>query len=95
MRASPAFKIIDGLLRLGARVKIYDPQALPNAKQVYRNRVAYTDMARDCLAGAECCILVKHWPEFRELRPEIFPRQMKHPFLVDARRLYDAASFSA
>jgi UDPglucose 6-dehydrogenase len=94
-RASPAFKIIDGLLHLGARVKVYDPQALPNAKQAYRNRVAYADTATDCLADAECCILITHWPEFRELHPETFRRQMKRPFLVDARRLYDAASFSA
>ena len=65
-RASPAFTIIDGLLRLGAQVKVYDPQALANAKQVYENRVTYADTALNCLADAECCILVTHWPEFRD-----------------------------
>ncbi len=93
-RESPAFKIIDGLLKGGAKVRVYDSQAMKNTRQTYGDRLVYAKDALDCVSGADCAVLVTHWKEFRSLKPEIFRERMRRPILIDTRRLYDRQTFS-
>jgi UDPglucose 6-dehydrogenase len=78
------------LLSEGANVAAYDPVAIPIAKAIFGEKVQYLDSARECIAGADCCILMTEWPEFKKLSPEDFMAIMKEPVLIDGRRLYDA-----
>ncbi|MFQ6074801.1 MAG: UDP-glucose dehydrogenase family protein [Candidatus Bathyarchaeia archaeon] len=93
-RESPAFKIIDGLLKGGARVRAYDPQAIKNTRRRYGDRIYYAGDAPDCLSDADCAVLVTHWMEFKGLEPETFRERMRRPILIDTRRLYDREAYS-
>jgi len=95
MRDAVSIKIVKRLLEEGARVVVYDPRAVENAKKVFGSSVEYATSVEECLRGSECAIVVTEWEEFRRLRPEDFLRLMKEPVVVDGRRIYDAELFSS
>jgi UDPglucose 6-dehydrogenase len=95
MRDAVSIKIVKRLLEEGARVVVYDPRAVENAKKVFGSSVEYATSVEECLRGSECAIVVTEWEEFRRLKPEDFLRLMKEPVVVDGRRIYDAELFSS
>ena len=94
MREARVIPIINSLLIEGAKVIVYDPVAMPTARNIFKNKIQYATSAIECLKNADCCILVTEWDEFKKLRPEDFTTSMKQPILVDGRRIYDPHEFS-
>src|SRR2546430_15030401 len=70
-----------------ASVSAYDPMAIENARKVLPRQVEFATDSRSCLKGAECCILMTEWDEFRQLEPSAFKTLMRTPNIVDARRI--------
>ncbi|MBI1973283.1 UDP-glucose/GDP-mannose dehydrogenase family protein, partial [Candidatus Micrarchaeota archaeon] len=66
VREARSLVLIEALLREGARVRAYDPQAEANAKKLLGDRVAYAPSARECLRDADVCFIVTEWTEFRD-----------------------------
>ena len=92
---SAAVKIADALLNQGAHLSIYDPAAMENARQVLGDRdIRYTASAKECLKGAELCILATPWPEFKDLKPGDFSDTMQRPVLLDCWRFFDRDKYS-
>jgi len=94
MREAVSIKIINQLLEEGASVIAYDPAAINNAKKIFKDRIGYAQSPIDCIADADCCIIVTEWEEFKELKPEDFIQCMKSPIVVDGRRIYNPEEFS-
>ena len=94
MRGAVSVKVVRGLLDRGARVVVYDPWALENAKRIFGGAVEYAGSAEECLSGADCAIVVTEWDEFKNLQPEDFKVLMKRPFVVDGRRVFNVELFS-
>jgi len=94
VREAPSLEIIDHLKRAGANVVAYDPAAIPNARKLLGRRVRFASSARECLHGADVCIVVTEWEEFKALTPEMLKSEMKRPVLVDGRRMYDPERFA-
>jgi len=87
VRDAVSLRLVTELIERGAAVVAYDPAAMANAKRFLGERITYAKSARDCLTGADCCILVTEWAEFSRLRPQQFRRLMNTPAVVDGRRL--------
>jgi UDPglucose 6-dehydrogenase len=94
MREARVIPIIQGLIERGAKIKAYDPVAIPLAKELFKDKIQYASTALNCLKEADCAIIVTEWPEFKKLKPEDFIQKMKHPALVDGRRIYDPDEFN-
>ena len=94
MREARVIPIINKLLKEGAAVIAYDPVAIEVAKGIFKDKIEYATSAVDCLKGADCCILVTEWEEFKKLTPDDFVKNMKQPILIDGRRIYDPEVFS-
>jgi len=94
MREARSIPIINQLLKEGAKITVYDPAAIENAKSIFKNKIVYASSAIKCIKGADCCILVTEWEEFKKLKPEDFTENMKQPILVDGRRIYNIEEFS-
>jgi len=94
MREARSIPIINQLLKKGANITAYDPVAIQNAKSIFGNKIEYAVSAIDCLKGADCCILVTEWDEFKKLKPENFTQNMRQPILIDGRRIYNPKKFS-
>jgi UDPglucose 6-dehydrogenase len=93
IREAPSLRVIDELLKDGASVSAYDPMALENARRVLSEKVELMDDAISCLKGADCCILMTEWDEFRRLKPNDYKSSMKAPNIVDARRIIKRDDF--
>ena len=93
MREARAIPIINQLIKEGANVTAYDSVATPTAKTIFKNKIHYATSTIECLKNADCCILVTKWDEFKKLKPEDFTKNMKHPNLLDGRRIYNPEEF--
>jgi len=88
MRNAPAIPIIQALQEEGAKIKVYDPQAVENAEMILDN-ITYCDNPYDVAQGAEALVLVTEWDEFADLDMGKIRQLMVHPILIDGRNLYD------
>ncbi len=66
IRQAPALRIIAQLLAEGATVKVYDPKAIPNAKQIFSDTIEFCDSSPDAIAGSDCVIITTDWDEFKD-----------------------------
>ena len=94
IREARSIKIINQLLREGAKIIAYDPMAMPNIKKVFKEKIKYASSPTKCLKNADCAILVTEWEEFKKLKPEDFTQNMRESILIDGRRVYDPEEFS-
>jgi UDPglucose 6-dehydrogenase len=94
IREARSVKIIKILLEEGVAITAYDPQAIPNVRQILGKKIEYATSAVECFKNTDCCILATEWDEFKRLKPKHFTENMRHPILIDGRRIYDPKSFS-
>ncbi len=93
IREAASLKIIRRLLEEGAEVVDFDPAAILEGKAALGGKIQYASSALEAISGADCCIVVTEWEEFRRLKPEDFLARMRRPVVVDGRRVYDPAEF--
>jgi len=93
IREAVSLKIIERLLREGSDICAYDPAAMENTRKILGEKISFAESAKDCISGADCCIVVTEWKEFTRIRPEDFRTRMRKPVLIDGRRVYDAKEF--
>ena len=54
---------------MGAKISAYDPMAIENMKRVFPT-IEYSEKAEDALKGADACLVMTEWDEFRHLESE-------------------------
>lgn len=87
IRESRAIPVIAELLRLGAKISAYDSMAIENMKRVFPT-IEYSGKAEDALKGADACLVMTEWDEFRQLESEF--ENMKEKIVIDGRRVIEA-----
>jgi len=94
IRESPALRLVEELLKEGAAVRLYDPEAMPNAQHVYPEtpgRIEYCRSAYEAASGAHAILIATEWEEFRKLDWKKVQESMEVPVLVDGRNALDPA----
>ena len=94
MRNAPAIGIIETLQREGAKVKVYDPRAMPNARKVFKG-ATYCSDPYTLAKGCDCLLLLTEWDEFKKLDFKEIKRLMKHAIIFDGRNLYHDQNLKA
>ncbi len=91
MRDAPSITVIEALLKAGAGVRAFDPEAAGEAKKIFGDRIQYVNRNYEALPGAAALLVLTEWNEFR--RPDFvrIKRLLKHPVIFDGRNLYDPA----
>lgn len=89
MRDAPSIAVIETLLRDGARVQVYDPEAMEEAKRIFGERIRYARRNYDALQGADALILITEWNEFRRPNFHTIKELLKSPVIFDGRNIYD------
>lgn len=95
IREAPALVLVDSLLEAGAVVRVHDPVALPNVRQIYGDKLTYCDKQYDTLEGAEALAIVTEWNEFRNANFELMQRTMRQSVIFDGRNLYEPERMQA
>lgn len=90
IREAPALHIIDELLEAGATINVFDPEAMPNVKRIYGNKLNYFEDEYSVLAGTDALIIATEWSLFRTPEFEKFS-ELKSKAIFDGRNLYDIA----
>jgi UDPglucose 6-dehydrogenase len=89
VREAPALVLIDRLLEAGAKVRVHDPEALDNVREMYGERLLYGTHPLDVLVGVDALAITTPWgaygnPDFPEMR-----KRMASPVVFDTGSLYD------
>ncbi|MBI4721105.1 MAG: UDP-glucose/GDP-mannose dehydrogenase family protein [Chitinivibrionia bacterium] len=87
IREAPAIALIETLLAMNAKVKVFDPVAMDNFRQL-GHTVEYCTNAYDAAEDCHALMLLTEWNEFRELDFERLKRLMAEPVLIDCRNVY-------
>jgi UDPglucose 6-dehydrogenase len=93
MREARVIPIVNKLLEEGANVTAYDPVAMQVARGIFNDKIQYASSAIECIKNADCCIIATEWEEFKKLTPDDFAKLMKHPIVIDGRRIYNPETF--
>ncbi len=88
MRNAPSIDIIRTLQKEGARVRAYDPVAMPNAQGLLEG-VTFCADAYEVADGADALVIVTEWDEFRELDLERVRTLLTQPIVIDGRNLFE------
>ncbi len=89
IRDTPAFNIVEGILKRGAKIQAHDPQAMDNFSKVYPD-IMYCHSEFDAVKGADALVLVTEWNEYRNLNLDKAKQLMKGNIILDTRNLLDA-----
>lgn len=89
IREAPALYIIEELLNAGAKVKAYDPEAMPNVKALLGDSIELYEDPYEALIGADALAIATEWSVFRTPSFEVMKTLMKAPVVFDGRNLYD------
>jgi UDPglucose 6-dehydrogenase len=89
MREAPSQTMIEQLLRLGAKIQVYDPEAIQETRKIFGERISYAKNNYEVLKDADALILVTEWNEFRNPNFNKMKRLLKYPVIFDGRNQYN------
>jgi UDPglucose 6-dehydrogenase len=89
IREAPALYMIDALTEAGATVHAYDPEAMPNVKQIVGDKIDFAESQYDALENADALIIATEWSEFRTPEFEKISSMLKNKVIFDGRNVYD------
>ncbi|MEN8249833.1 MAG: UDP-glucose/GDP-mannose dehydrogenase family protein [Bacteroidota bacterium] len=89
IREAPALYNIDKLLEAGAIVRVFDPEAMDNVKQLYGDKINFCNNQYDTLEGADALLIATEWPVFRTPDFDLIKKSLKSPAIFDGRNLYN------
>ena len=90
IREAPALSIIDELIKLGASITAYDPEAMLNVKLCIGDKINYSDNPYKALEGADALIITTEWSEFRTPDFEKIGKLLRNgKTIFDGRNLFD------
>ena len=93
MREAPAIYVIKELTKRGAKIKVYDPKAINEAKECYLKgvqNISYFKSKEEVLKHSNALVLLTEWKEFRSPDFEEIKKQLKTPIIFDGRNQYNA-----
>jgi UDPglucose 6-dehydrogenase len=89
IRFAPAIDLVHELLKEGAVVRAYDPEAMEKAQAVLP-QIQYGKSAYEAAEGAEALLIATEWEQFRKLDWVRVRDSMVRPLILDGRNLLSA-----
>jgi UDPglucose 6-dehydrogenase len=88
IREAPSIYNIDALLKEGAKVRAYDPEAADNVRKIYGDKIELFDDEYQALQGADALLIVTEWPVFRQPDFDLMAKNLNQKVIFDGRNLY-------
>jgi UDPglucose 6-dehydrogenase len=83
VRNSISIPIITRLLKLGAKVKAYDPMGGDNARKIFENVEIFQD-PYSALEGSDVVLILTAWKDFRDIDWKKVRDSVKNPVIIDS-----------
>jgi UDPglucose 6-dehydrogenase len=89
IREAPALTLLDALLSEGVSLRVHDPEAMRNVRELYGDKLVYCDRPYGALEGADGLAIVTEWQEFRNPDFEVMRRLLREAVIFDGRNLFE------
>ncbi|MGZ8200476.1 MAG: UDP-glucose dehydrogenase family protein [Methylosarcina sp.] len=91
MREAPSRIVLERLCGAGATVRVYDPEALAEAKRIYGDKkgLLFCDSQQDSLTQADALVIVTEWIQFRSPDFNDLARRLTDKVIFDGRNMYE------
>ena len=94
MRDAPSLAILPRLVAAGARIQVFDPEGMAEARKLLPDLV-YCQDAYQTMEGADALILLTEWNEFRGLDLDRVKGLLASPLVIDLRNIYQPQEMAA
>jgi UDPglucose 6-dehydrogenase len=88
IREAPALYLIEELLKGGASVTAFDPEAMENVKKLLGDKISFSSDQYAALDQADALLIATEWSVFRTPEFEQLSKRMKSKVIFDGRNLY-------
>lgn len=97
MREAPSRVIMEALWSAGAKIQVFDPEAMQECQRIYGNREGLILMGTQeaALKGADALILVTEWQQFKSPDFEHIKQALKQPVIFDGRNQYNLKNLTS
>jgi len=92
IREAPALYIIEKLLKAGAIVQAFDPEAMENVEKLYGDKIAYANDQYEVLNNANALMILTEWNEFRSPDFNFIKSKLIDKAIFDGRNIFDPAT---
>ena len=89
VREAPAIYLMNELLSRGSKLSVYDPEAMPNIKKQFGDKLTYCESMYDALTDADALVICTEWSIFRTPDFNKVKQLLKQSIIFDGRNLYD------
>ena len=95
MREAPSLVLIEKLLQEGCQIRVFDPVAMSEAKEIIHSQMAdsskvyFATDIYDAVLDADALLLVTEWKEFRMPSWGVVKKSMKGSLILDGRNIYE------
>lgn len=89
IREAPSIYVINKLLEAGSIVKAYDPKAMENAKEIFKERVQFCNDLYEACKDSDLIAILTEWDEFKEMDLDKVKSLVKTPIIVDGRNIFN------
>ena len=89
IREAPALTIISELLKAGAKIKAFDPEAMENVKALMGDKITLCDNQYDAIEGTDALAVVTEWNVFRTPDYDRIMSSLREPVVFDGRNVFD------
>jgi UDPglucose 6-dehydrogenase len=89
MREAPSIVIIEGLLKAGCIIKVYDPVAMNECMKHFGNKVIYGKDQYEPLLDADALVIITEWSDFRLPDFVQMGKSLKNKLIFDGRNIYN------
>jgi UDPglucose 6-dehydrogenase len=96
MREAPSRVLMEALWAAGAKVRAYDPVAMPECARIYGDRpdLVLCKTSPETVQGADALAIVTEWQEFRSPDFDYIKSALRTSVIFDGRNLYDPAQMA-
>lgn len=88
IREAPSIDMMNALLDRGAKLQVFDPEAMPNIKKRFGESLIYTNSMYKALENADALIICTEWSIFRSPSFSKVKSLLQSPTIFDGRNLY-------
>jgi UDPglucose 6-dehydrogenase len=91
MREAPALAVCEGLAQAGAKLRVWDPAAMKEARWRLRSiagSLSFAEDEYDCIRGAHALVILTEWNQFRNLDLKRVRELLASPYFFDFRNIY-------
>jgi UDPglucose 6-dehydrogenase len=91
MREAPSRVLMEALWKAGAKVQVFDPEAMNETQRLYGSRddLLLCGTKETALKGAAALVILTEWQAFRAPDFDQIKKLLSQPVIFDGRNLYD------